>query len=185
MIRTSLLPALALLAACAAVPAPPAADAETPPPAPAAPAPPCSSAAHHDFDFWIGEWDVFAADGSKAGENAITRAEYGCLLLEHWVNTGGITGQSYNFLDPATQKWRQVWVSGGNVIDYAGKLTETGSMRLEGHITYQGTQEPIPFRGEWTPNADGTVTQHFEQYDAASDTWQGWFTGTYVRKAAP
>lgn len=173
-----LIPALAalILPACAAAP--------EPAPAPA-PASPCTSDAHHAFDFWIGEWDVFGANGTKAGENAITRAEYGCLLVEHWVNTAGQTGQSYNFLDPATNQWRQVWVSASAVIDFSGGLTASGSMKLEGTITYQSGPPGLPFTGEWTANPDGTVTQHFEQYDPATGAWTPWFTGTYVRKPAP
>ena len=170
------------LAACAAAP--------QLPPSPvtqvtaAASAAPCTSAAYHAFDFWIGDWDVFAPNGQKAGENSITRAEYGCLLLEHWTDTNNITGQSYNIYNPGTDKWRQVWVSGGSLIDYSGGLTETGSIRLEGTIAYQAGGPALPFRGEWTPNADGTVTQHFEQGDPATGTWSDWFVGTYVRKVA-
>ncbi|MBA3067294.1 MAG: hypothetical protein FP825_02290 [Hyphomonas sp.] len=177
-----LLPALAalLLPACAAAAEP----APTPPPAAATPAPPCTGAAHHDFDFWLGDWEVFAANGARAGENAITRAEYGCLLVEHWTDAQGITGQSYNFVDPGTNKWRQLWVSGGAVIDLSGGLTETGAMRLEGTIAYQAGGPALPFRGEWTPNADGSVTQHFQQGDPATGDWSDWFTGTYVRKVA-
>lgn len=175
-----LIPALALLAACAAAPA----QAETPAPA-AAPGKPCTTPLHDDFDFWVGEWEVRAGDGSLAGENIITREEYGCLLVERWTGATGTTGQSYNFVDPSTNQWRQVWVSAGAVIDYSGGLTETGSMRLEGTITYQAGGPAIPFTGEWTPNTDGTVTQHFEQFDAATGSWSPWFTGTYVRKSPP
>ena len=175
----SLILAAALTTACAATPAPAAVPAATPAATPA----PCSSEAHHAFDFWIGDWDVYAPDGSLAGENAITREEYGCLLVEHWVNTAGQTGQSYNFLDPATNKWRQVWVSAGAVIDYSGGLTETGSMLLEGSVTYQAGGPPVPFRGEWTANPDGSVTQHFQQGDPATGEWSDWFVGKYVRKS--
>lgn len=143
---------------------------------------PCSSDAHRAFDFWLGTWTVTDPAGNVAGENTISSQERGCLLLEVWTSAGGGTGQSYNFLDPKTEKWRQVWVSTGAVIDYSGGLTATGSMKLEGEITYQGTGLTAPFTGEWTPNADGTVTQHFEQYDAENDTWNPWFTGLYTRK---
>lgn len=168
-----------VLTACAAIPLAPVV-----PTAAAAPAAPCTGQAHHAFDFWIGEWNVFAQNGQKAGENSISRAEYGCLILEHWTGSNSITGQSYNFLDPATGKWRQVWVSGGAVIDHTGGLTERGSMRLEGTIAYQAGGPALPFRGEWTPNADGSVTQHFEQGDPETGTWSDWFVGTYVRKVA-
>lgn len=145
---------------------------------------PCDTPNHHAFDFWIGSWNVYAPDGTLVGTNEITSQEGGCLLLEKWIGTNGVSGQSYNFVDPSTEKWRQVWVSPAATIDYSGTLTQSGSMKLVGEIAYQSIGLTAPFRGEWTPNADGTVTQHFEQYDADTDTWGGWFTATYKRQAS-
>lgn len=150
------------------------------------PPPPCSAKVFHDFDFWLGEWDVYDPKGNLAGTNSIRREEYGCLLTEHWVNAGGQTGQSYNFVDLATGKWRQVWVSAGATIDYAGGLNDKGAMVLEGTIGY-GAGQPgngAKFRGAWTPNKDGAVTQYFQQYDDEKKVWNDWFTGTYKRKNA-
>lgn len=146
-----------------------------------APSPPCSEAAFHQFDFWLGDWEVTAPDGTFAGNNKITREENGCLILERWTSANGGTGQSYNFYNPATEKWRQVWVSQGAMIDYEGGLTESGSMKLAGTITYVANGLQAEFTGEWNLNADGTVTQHFEQYDAETETWTAWFTGTYTQ----
>jgi hypothetical protein len=171
---------LALTAAAAVSPA--LAQDETPTPAPQQT--PCTDKVHHDFDFWVGVWDVTDAQGTPQGTNTITREEYGCLILEKWVNTAGQTGQSYNFYDPIVKKWRQVWVSGGAVIDYTGGLNEEGQMVLEGKIAYQQGGVIAPFRGAWTANADGTVTQHFQQYDEKAKTWNDWFTGIYRKKAA-
>jgi len=40
-----------------------------------------------DFNFWIGEWEVFDnVTGNKAGENSIRPMESGCLLLESWTS---------------------------------------------------------------------------------------------------
>lgn len=147
--------------------------------------PPCSDAVFHDFDFWLGEWNVYGPNGKLAGTNSIRKEEYGCLLTEHWTNAGGQTGQSYNFVDLATGKWRQVWVSAGATIDYSGGLNDKGEMVLEGTIGY-GAGQPgngAKFRGAWTPNEDGTVTQYFQQYDDARKEWTDWFKGTYKRKA--
>ncbi len=140
----------------------------------------CEEEAYQAFDFWIGEWEVFGADGQKAGDNRISRQEGSCLLLEEWVSAGGTTGQSYNFYNPGTDEWRQVWVSQGAIIDYSGNLTDTGSMRLEGEITYRN-ETSFPFTGEWTLQQDGSVLQHFEQYDPDAEVWNVWFTGTYKR----
>lgn len=150
-------------------------DAETPPP--------CSDEAFHQFDFWLGDWDVSTPDGTFAGNNSITREESGCLLVERWTSVNGGTGQSYNYYNPATEKWRQVWVSTGAMIDYEGGLTESGSMKLAGVITYVASAQTADFTGEWSLNQDGTVTQHFEQYDAEKDEWVTWFTGLYAKSS--
>ena len=154
-------------------------------PAVAAP-PPCATPLHRAFDFWLGDWEVFTPEGAKAGENRIMREEYGCLLVEHWTSKSGVTGQSYNFVDMRTGAWRQVWVSAGATIDYSGGLDEKGRMVLEGAIGY-GPGAPANgarFRGTWTPNADGSVRQHFEQYDEKTKAWTDWFVGVYRRKTA-
>ena len=44
----------------------------------------CTAPEHHQFDFWIGHWDVFLPNGNKAGENRVESIEGGCALLEQW-----------------------------------------------------------------------------------------------------
>lgn len=150
-------------------------------PAPTPPPPPCQEDVYRDFDFWLGDWEVTTPSGQVAGTNKITSQEYGCLIVEEWTNTGGVTGQSYNFYDPGTKQWRQVWVSGGATIDYAGGLNDQGEMVLEGTISNRnGTT--APFRGTWTPNEDGSVRQYFQQYNAETEEWDDWFTGIYKKK---
>jgi hypothetical protein len=170
------------MTACVAVPVEAQQPASTQASQPANPPPPCDDADYHQFDFWIGDWDVYDPAGNLAGTNSIQPAEQGCLLIEHWTNSGGGTGQSYNFYDPGTGQWRQIWVNGGGVIDYSGGLTETGSMLLEGEIRNRGAGGVAPFTGEWTPNADGSVTQHFRQQNPETGEWSDWFVGRYVRK---
>ena len=150
---------------------------QTPPP------PSCETEVYHAFDFWIGDWEVFDQKDQKAGENKISMQEKGCLLLEEWTSAQNTTGQSYNFYDPGMEKWRQIWVSGGATIDYAGGLNDAGAMVLEGEIAYRsGTTEP--FKGTWTLQEDGSVRKHFEQYDAGKKEWSDWFIGIYKKKAA-
>lgn len=169
--------ALAAALSLALFPAAAPAAAETEAPAAA----PCAGDVYQQFDFWLGAWSV-EANGQKAGENAIVAEEGGCLIVERWRDARGGTGQSYNFYDPARQEWRQLWVSPGAVIDYAGGLDASGAMVLEGAIAYRNGRA-APFRGRWTPNGDGTVTQHFEEYDAESERWKDWFTGLYRKQA--
>jgi len=146
---------------------------QTPPP------PPCQADIYHAFDFWLGDWSV-TAGGQVAGENSITAHEGGCLLIENWTGAGGSTGQSYNFYDPGADKWRQLWVSGGSVIDYSGGLDDSGAMVLNGEIAYRNGKT-FPFKGTWTLLEDGTVKQHFQQYNPEKDEWADWFVGIYTK----
>lgn len=135
-----------------------------------------------DFNFWIGEWEVFDnVTGNKAGENSIRPMESGCLLLESWTSINGGTGTSMNYFNPVTGEWRQLWVSAGRYsIDIVGGL-RNGSMLLEGSI-YNFGGAVWNFRGTWTPNEDGSVRQFFEQFNHDSEVWEPWFDGRYVRK---
>ncbi|WP_286831141.1 MULTISPECIES: hypothetical protein [Kordiimonas] len=139
----------------------------------------------NQFDFWVGNWNVTARNGGQqAGTNLVTKVEKNCLIREEWTSVSGGTGQSINYYNPVSKKWRQVWVSagaGGNLIDYEGGLRD-GSMVLEGTITYYANGTSFPFRGTWTPNEDGTVRQFFEQYDETEEKWKGWFDGLYARQ---
>ena len=165
----------------AAAPTPTLATSSSPPPKTPPPNPCATDQAFQQFDFWVGEWEVFDLKGTKQGENRITKTENGCLLIERWTSARGNTGQSYNFYDPVTGKWRQVWVSQGMSIDYEGGLNAAGAMVLEGEIHYHN-RRAFPFRGTWSRQADGSVRQHFDQFDPATKKWTAWFTGIYRSK---
>ncbi len=135
-----------------------------------------------EFDFWVGEWDVYAsANDNLAGSNSIRKSQQGCLLQESWTSATGGTGTSMNYYNPVTQQWRQLWVSAGRYsIDIAGGI-DSGSMVLIGNI-YYFSGNSLPFRGAWTPAEDGSVRQFFEQFNPETGVWDVWFDGKYVRK---
>lgn len=144
---------------------------------------PCEfSEIHRQFDFWVGEWDVFTPQGQQAGTNSIQKDEQGCVLVEHWIGGGGGTGMSINYYDPGKEKWVQQWVaSGGGLIYQEGGLNEEGAMFLEGTLTPLRGQES-QLRGTWTLLPDGRVRQFYEQSTDGGMTWLTWFDGYYVRK---
>lgn len=121
--------------------------------------PTCDGAEHRQFDFWIGEWDV-TVRGQPAGTSVITLQEKGCMIHEQWTSAGGGTGQSMNFYDRNDGRWHQVWVaSNGSVLRFSGAL-ENGALAY----ATEGTRADgvrILHRLVFTPNADGTVRQHW------------------------
>lgn len=139
--------------------------------------PACAEGAFRDFDFWLGSWWVLDAEGVELGRNEIVTAQQGCAVLEHWRSAQGSTGSSVNVYDSAAGQWRQLWVSPGTLIDIRGGL-EDGSMVLTGSIVYLADGRSLPFRGTWTPLADGRVRQFFEE-KRDDDEWHEWFEGFY------
>ena len=68
------------------------------------------AAARHQFDFWLGDWDVRDPAGKLVGRNRITRVHGGCALEEQWSGNGGVTGSSLNAWDAERDRWHQTWV---------------------------------------------------------------------------
>lgn len=147
------------------------------------PSPACEgSPGFDDFDFWVGEWDVYSTDGQERllGHNRITKHYGDCLVMEEWESAGGGGGMSINYYNGVTGEWRQVWVSDGYAIDYTGGLDVDGAMVLEGYLFDYRQNTKSGFRGSWTPQDDGSVIQHFDIHNAGNDTWTAWFDGRYV-----
>jgi hypothetical protein len=142
------------------------------------PAPPPEA---RQFDFWVGDWEVFLPDGKKAGENRIEKAGGDWGLLENWTGSGGYAGKSLNTWFPAKKQWQQFWVGAGGALELSGGLNDKGEMVLSGRSPAPGGKETIE-RITWTPNADGTVRQHWQQSTDGGVTWTSAFDGLYRRK---
>ena len=133
----------------------------------------------HQFDFWIGEWTVTMPDGKPAGTNRIEPIAGGRGLLENWVGAQGGGGKSLNAYNDDTQRWQQFWVGAGGILELSGGLDAQGRMVLAGHgETPDGS---VIDRITWTPHADGTVRQHWEQSGDEGKTWKTLFDGLYTR----
>ena len=151
----------------------------------ATPKHPCQTAEHfNDFDFWLGEWNVYSNDEARTlqGTNSITKHHNNCLIMENWISAQGNTGSSMNYYDAVEDQWRQLWVAGGYSIDYSGGLDASGAMVLSGNINYYSTGKSPAFRGKWSVNADGSVRQFFEQENPETGEWAVWFDGLYVKR---
>ena len=140
---------------------------------------PCSHENSHQFDFWIGEWNVYAGE-KLVGENSIQPILDGCVLQETWAGKGGSAGSSFNFFNPQTEKWQQFWVwRNGTTLELEGGYAD-GKMTLAGVSAGQDGAE-VEQRITWYDNEDGTVRQHWESRSGDAE-WQTAFDGLYRRK---
>jgi hypothetical protein len=189
---TLLLGALALAPAAvgqsgqapAPAPAAPAAPATAPTAsaAPAAPAArPCSAPEKHQFDFWIGNWEVKNPKGELEGTNLIDSIQGGCAIQEHWDDGKGMTGTSFNMYSVSTHKWHQTWIdNAGSVLLLSGELTG-GKMVLSGERTNRAGAKILD-RISWTPVDANHVRQFWEVSRDGGKTWTSNFDGMYTRK---
>jgi hypothetical protein len=146
----------------------------------AAPVGPCDAPAHRQFDFWLGNWEVRTPDGKLAGTNHIERKYGGCMLHERYTTQRGYKGESLNIYDASRKVWHQTWVdSEGTLLLLEGALRGT-SMVMTGR-TVGEKRRITQHRITWTPNADGSVRQHWESADEKGK-WSTAFDGRYTRK---
>ena len=171
MTRTILFPAMAI---CLAIASPLSAQQNAPRAA-------CAGPQHKQFDYWIGEWNVFNAQGQQIGNSKVTSISGGCGVLEEWHTAGNAGGKSLNFFDAADNQWHQVWVGGdGTVLRIAGGL-QNGAMTMAGPDR-QTPRGKVRDRITWTPAADGTLEQRWDLSADGGATWTTAFVGTYRRK---
>jgi hypothetical protein len=145
---------------------------------------PCTTdTIYRQFDFWIGDWEVYGAKG-KAGESHIERLLDSCVILENWTSAKfGYTGKSFNTYNASTKQWQQTWV------DNSGGSTEY----LRGHAE----KDKMIFYADKNSGKDGKnflrrltffklndvkVRQFAERSDDEGNTWTVEYDLEYRRK---
>ena len=136
--------------------------------------PACSATEFRQFDFWLGDWDVF--DVGKSAVVAHARVDLildGCVLREDYEGANRLHGQSFTLYDPSRKIWHQSWATNrGQLLVIEGKL-EAGEMLLAGaDRTAEGKERRV--RGTWKP-MNGGVRETAVVSNDAGGTWQPWF----------
>jgi tetratricopeptide (TPR) repeat protein len=135
---------------------------------------------YRQFDFWLGEWDVFSGT-QKVGYNNVKTLQQGCVVEENWEAAGGRgTGQSFNFYNPVTHRWHQSYMgSGGDNWMMDGEYRE-GALRYEGHIYTPGSDVLVHMT--FFNLEPGKVRQFAETSSDGGKTWTTTWDAIYVRR---
>ncbi len=143
---------------------------------------PCCTEAHNAFDFWIGDWTVYNAQGTVVGTNKISKvATYGnCVLREEWKSSGANRGTSYNYYNLADKSWNQVWIdnSGFSLTLKGNRIDNRMVMKSE---ILQGQNGKYFNRVTWQLNGDESVTQTWDVLSETGKLLQQAFKGTYKK----
>lgn len=146
---------------------------------------PCSAPEYRQFDFWVGDWEVFRpGTDTMVGTNHIKNILNGCVIEENWTGGGGnFQGKSFNTYNPVDSTWNQVWVdTGGNTYHFKGKYADN-VMLMKGETISRRTGKKVHFEMSYThdPEKD-TVRQIWKTSADAGETWNTIFDGLYRKK---
>jgi hypothetical protein len=145
---------------------------------------PCRAPHYRDFDFWIGEWQVYDPHEKQLlGQSSVTPEQEGCLIRENWKSKQGPeSGTSMNYFDVHDSTWHQMYIDNsgdarafppltGNLVD--GKMTLLSEMK-----------DGVQTRWTWYATAPGKVRQMAEQSADAGKTWNISWDSVYVKQTA-
>lgn len=149
-----------------------------------APKSPCgTNAAYRQFDFWIGEWQVFGLNGKVAGQSRISLILDSCIILEEWMGSSGFTGKSFNKWNASSKQWQQTWVdnmggsteflrgesAAGKITFYADRNTGNDGKNFLRKLTFYKL-------------SDDKVRQHGERSTDNGATWATEYDLEYRKK---
>lgn len=135
---------------------------------------------YHQFDFWLGEWDVFRyGTETMVGKSHIVSINDSTGILENYkVPKGGYKGKSLNTFNQKTGQWEQYWIdNSGLVLKLAGEFQD-GKMVLLGFDGLTGNKI------SWAPEAPG-VRQTWETSSDGGKSWTIAFDGLYLPRQQP
>lgn len=155
--------------------------AAAPPPVP--PKVDCADADHTAFDFWIGDWDVYAGT-TKVAHSRIEKI-VSCAISETFDQTIGpgnkpleYHGRSISSYVPADKGWRQFYTDSGGTA-----ATLTGGI-VDGAMVFLSKSGTVTNRMTVKPNPDGSVTQRGDFSTDDGKTWQPGYDFTYRKRSA-
>jgi tetratricopeptide (TPR) repeat protein len=146
---------------------------------------PCTYRTKHpeyrQFDFWVGEWDVFGKAGQKSGTSRVDLILGDCVVSENWTDSTGGQGKSYNKYNAPLKRWEQYWVDQyGATTYYIGNLEGPNMVFLADSIDAAGKRAKL--RMTFFPLAPDKVRQFGETSSDDGKTWATSFDLTYVRR---
>jgi hypothetical protein len=148
---------------------------------------PCTTnPVYRQFDFWIGEWEVYQKNGKKAGDSRIDLILDSCIILENWKSTtSNYAGKSFNTYNAITGQWQQTWVDnmGGSTEFLEGNYNDNQMQFIT--KPYPHTKDTMAIRRLTFYNlAPGKVRQHGEITKDNRKTWQTEYDLEYRRRNA-
>ncbi|NOT09966.1 MAG: hypothetical protein HOP28_17375 [Gemmatimonadales bacterium] len=142
----------------------------------------CRRNGFRGFDFWLGNWDVFAPTKEQVGTNRVLSGVDGCAILENWTDQAGNRGRSLNTFDAGTGRWHQLWMDASGLALIVEGTASNGRMQMSGDAPRQFGGPIVAGRITWTRLSGNQVRQFWEESLDGHQTWTSVFDGDYQRR---
>lgn len=141
-----------------------------------------SKTMYHQFDFWLGHWDVYKyGTDTLVGESRIETIIDSVGLLENYKTTrGAYQGKSLNKYNPEKKRWEQYWIDNSGLTLFLAGGIEEGKMVLSDEET--NASSTTINKITWEKLKGGTVRQTWTTSTDKGKTWKLAFDGIYKRK---
>ena len=142
---------------------------------------PCSSKEYKQFDFWVGNWNVYNTKNQLIGTNNIVKVPNACAIQENWESkAGSSTGTSYNYYNSTDKSWNQLWIdNSGYSLVLKGNYS-TNEMILKSSLI-KSKKGDYYNQITWSKNTDGTVTQVWDLVNEKNVILKELFRGIYKK----
>lgn len=143
---------------------------------------PCSSSEYSQFNFWVGNWDVYDTNNKLIGTNNVVKLSNACAIQENWVSkTSKSKGTSYNYYNKSDNSWNQLWVdNSGFSLELKGQYNQS-KMILKSNLI-KSKNGDFYNQITWTKNTDGSVTQIWDYMDQNHKKIKEVFKGIYKKQ---
>lgn len=134
----------------------------------------------HQFDFWLGDWEVTWGD-DQHGTNHVTAIMDHAVILENFDGRPGtpLIGMSTSVYNVQTRQWQQTWVDNqGNYLDFVGGFAD-GRMILSRHAHLNGRS--FLQRMVWYDITPDRLEWNWERSLDDGQTWQVMWAIHYAR----
>jgi len=130
----------------------------------------CTAPGYRQFDFWLGDWDVFETDSSMSARAHVELIAGSCAVHELYEQNDGLIGDSILSFDPVRKVWQQTWVTNGGTLMVLSGAFKDGAVTLEGEY-HSSTGKNLPHRITWKVESSGVRESAVMSKDAGK-TWE-------------
>ena len=148
----------------------------------------CDTPESHQWDFWVGKWEVHQNGADKIIAHSLIEKKYSsCAIRENWMpvgheNSGG--GGSLSIYDPRLKEWRQTWVDSSGARVQLDGIYSDGIMTITGDWpNFAGPAQDALVRMRYQQEPDRQVRQWADSSVDGGRTWKPSFDFLYRRVA--